>query len=88
MTPERALEILRSGNVSGYAEKPSEEERAEVIKAWDSLPGWTCFNDALIAIALPLLTGKGVSGYLKARARTIKRAMKGYSFPKDFDFTP
>ena len=88
MTPERALEILTSETISGYSHQPTEDERSEVIEVWDTLPGWTCFNDALIAIALPLIKGSKVSGYIQARAKTVKRAIAGKSFPKNFDFTP
>lgn len=89
MTPERALEILKSETWwGGHKEEPTEEERAEVKKVWDTLPGWSCFNDALIAIALPLLKEEGRRTYLGDRARIIRRAIKKLPFPPEFDFTP
>jgi len=89
MTPRRAKEILESsGTMGGYVDKPTEEERKEVREVWDTLPGWACFNDALIAIATPLLRKEGACGYLVNRMIVIKRALKGKPFHPDYDFTP
>jgi len=85
MTPERAKEILDSANDwGGYQDEPTLEERNEIKKVWDTLPGWTCFNDALIAIAMPLLKEEGARGYRLHRARIINRAMDGKPVPVEF----
>ena len=60
-----------------YAIKPTDAEREVVKKVWDGLPEWTCFNDALIAIAMPLLERDGATGYLLHRGRVILRALRG-----------
>ena len=85
MTPERTMEILDSGNImGGYADEPSLTERAEIVKVWNTLPGWTCFNDALIAIAMPVLRKEGAAGYLLHRARIVFRAMKGKHVTEEY----
>lgn len=85
MTPERAMEILGSGNtMGGYADEPCLGERAEVVKVWNTLPGWTCFNDALIAIAMPVLRKEGATGHLLHRARIVLRAMNGKHVPEEY----
>lgn len=59
MTPERANEIIKEAQ-SGAAGAPwsdrldkvmTKEERKEVNQVWDTLPGHTCFVDALYRIA-------------------------------------
>lgn len=58
MTPERAQEILQQARDRGafcwsdcldQVMRPG--ERDEVRKVWDTMPGYTCFVDALNRIA-------------------------------------
>lgn len=60
MTPERAQEIIAQARNTGGAfcmwsdniEKVMRPgERDEVRKVWDTMPGYTCFVDALNRIA-------------------------------------
>jgi hypothetical protein len=59
MTPERAQEIIQSayntctcGPWCDQIDKVMKEgERKEVIQVWDTMPGDTCFVDALYYIA-------------------------------------
>jgi len=64
MTPERAKEIIQSyprGNDKGYIEQyetffnygydMTEEEVKTVKKVWDTMPGYTCFANAIHRIA-------------------------------------
>lgn len=61
MTPERALELIELykwknggciiiGNKKPDVEPESESERREIIDLWDTMPGYTCYNDALYRI--------------------------------------
>lgn len=58
MTPERAKEIIRQAkalaNVGPWSNQIdkviSKEERLEVNKVWETMPGHTCFVDALYQI--------------------------------------
>lgn len=59
MTQERAKEILEGiartpfswQNSAGVNALFRPGERAEVMKKWDTMPGYTCFADALMRIA-------------------------------------
>ena len=55
MTPDIAHEILQSGDGWLRSFKYTEEERLEVNKIWETMPGNTCFYDALLRIAYPIL---------------------------------
>lgn len=50
MTPERAKEILDSGDGFFITRKYTETEFLEVCKLWDTMPGHTCWTDALIRV--------------------------------------
>jgi hypothetical protein len=50
MTPDRAQEILRTMSPFGELQM-SKSEDAEVRKVWQTMPGYTCFYDALVRIA-------------------------------------
>ena len=58
MTQERATEIVasihssRSGWDSDTRKWFKPGEREEVVKKWNTMPGHTCFADALYAIAM------------------------------------
>jgi hypothetical protein len=52
MTPERAQEIVCRGIVrSDYIKHMTDEEVIAVRKVWHTMPGYTCFFDALMKIA-------------------------------------
>ena len=52
MTAERAKEILKLGaQYSNYSDKMTEAEYREVMALWVTMPGHTCFYDALCRIA-------------------------------------
>lgn len=59
MTPERAKEIIKQAqdkaNVGPWSDQIekviTKEERNEVNKVWETMPGHTCFVDALYRIA-------------------------------------
>lgn len=52
MTPERAREIVCRGIVrSDYIKHMTDEEVIAVRRVWHTLPGYTCFFDALMKIA-------------------------------------
>ena len=57
MTPERALELMYESNQRHsffpkhrYAPETAEERR-EVLAMWNTMPGYTCYYDALNRIA-------------------------------------
>lgn len=52
MTKERADEILKSGNASfgNYRKYMTESEIAEINALWNTMPGHTCFYDAICRI--------------------------------------
>ena len=61
MTPQRAQEILALSDWSGFNclgfgnikpefEPETAAERKEVCKVWDTMPGYTCYRDALLRI--------------------------------------
>lgn len=54
MTPARATEIIRDakaraihGPWSDQLSNVTADERAEIIAVWETMPGYTCFVDAL-----------------------------------------
>jgi hypothetical protein len=59
MTPERARGILDASrfvsNIGPFSDQidavMAKGEREEVLKVWETLPGYTCFVDALNYIA-------------------------------------
>lgn len=52
MTPERAKQILQAGSQwSNYSKHCDSFEDAEVRAVWDTMPGHTCWRDALVRIA-------------------------------------
>ena len=52
MTPERAKEILARGSRwSNWSKHCTQAEDKYVRKLWGTLPGYTCWYDALIRIA-------------------------------------
>lgn len=54
MTRERALEILELGSqYCNYSDKMNDQEIFEVKALWDTMPGYTCFYDALCRFAYP-----------------------------------
>jgi len=58
MTPKRAREILDSMSPFGAMDY-TEEEHREITAVWDTMPGHTCFFDAVVRIA------KGEPAYLE-----------------------
>ena len=57
MTPERALELMYESNQECsfwpkhlYAPE-TPEERKEVVAMWNTMPGYTCYYDALKRIS-------------------------------------
>jgi len=52
MKRERAMEIL-AGQSFGQLHGITAAEDAEIKARWRSLPGWTCYADAVAAIAYP-----------------------------------
>lgn len=64
MTKQRASEVLAIGsNYGEYRKHMTETEISEVIALWNTMPGYTCFADAIIRIA------KGTIGYNESVAR-------------------
>ena len=56
MEPERALEILQEGNRwCNWSEKCTKEENQFVMDKWKTMPGNTCWYDALVRIAKGVL---------------------------------
>lgn len=52
MTRERAEEIRRAiWDSHGWDGVETPEERKEIVKVWETMPGWTCFYDAVERIA-------------------------------------
>jgi hypothetical protein len=52
ITQERAQEILRFGSqYSNYSKQMTEQEVAEIIALWKTMPGYTCFYDAVVRVA-------------------------------------
>jgi hypothetical protein len=52
MTPERAREIIQLGSRwVEYSKHMTDEEKKFVVEKWDTMPGYTCFYDALVRIA-------------------------------------
>ena len=52
MSPERATEIIRLGNqYANYSTFCTSQEYEEVVDLWDTMPGHTCWYDALVRIA-------------------------------------
>ena len=52
MTQDRANEILKLGSQwSNFSKHCTKEEEKEVMDKWNTMPGYTCFYDALCRIA-------------------------------------
>lgn len=61
MTPERAQEIIEHGRQwSNYSKHCTADEDKEVRDLWQTMPGHTCWYDALRRIAYPVLTYKKI----------------------------
>lgn len=74
MTPERAREIAESIHAAqGWGGEYTPHERAEIVGVWNTLPGWTCFFDAVQHIANPPEDGR----YNGLRAARIRAVMAG-----------
>lgn len=58
MTPERATEIIRDAKALAVHGPWSDQlsnvmtadERAEIVTVWKTMPGYTCFVDAILRI--------------------------------------
>ena len=54
MTPERAKEILKLGSRwSNWSKHCTPEEDREIKDKWHTMPGYTCWYDALCRFAYP-----------------------------------
>ncbi len=70
MTAQRAAEIIKQAQaaarfgpwVDQLRTVMTKEERGQVMRVWDEMPGHTCFADALLRIA------RGAGSHLKSSA--------------------
>jgi hypothetical protein len=54
MTPERAQEILSLGmRWHEWAVHTTPAENQEIMEKWRTMPGYTCYFDALLRLAYP-----------------------------------